>query len=148
MKLPIIILLLIQSSLGGLTNQDQKQQSVINIENLMSAAECSSAGLSKLSAQELRSLNSWLQQYSRSLVASVNVNTTPSVVESRINGTFEGWTGDTVFTLLNGQIWKQAMYSYTYHYAYSPEVLIYRSGNSFKMRVEGVTGFIYVTRLR
>lgn len=27
------------------------------------------------------------------------------VIESRIDGTFEGWDGDTVFKLINGQIW-------------------------------------------
>jgi hypothetical protein len=73
---------------------------------------------------------------------------TPTVVESKIDGEFEGWSGETVFKLLNGQIWQQSSYSYTYHYAFMPEVLIYPSGSGYKMRVNGVDGDISVTRLK
>jgi hypothetical protein len=51
-----------------------------------------------------------------------------NAVESYIKGTFNGWAGDTVFELDNGQVWKQAAYAYWYHYAYHPQVLIYESG--------------------
>ena len=70
------------------------------------------------------------------------------VIESRIDGTFEGWDGDTVFKLINGQIWQQTQYSYTYHYAYRPEVLIYRSGSGYKMKVDGVNQEIGVKRIK
>lgn len=70
------------------------------------------------------------------------------VIESRIDGTFEGWDGDTVFKLINGQIWQQTQYSYTYHYAYRPEVLIYRSGSGYKMKVNGVNQEIGVKRIK
>lgn len=50
-----------------------------------------------------------------------------NATESRIDGAFEGWSGDTTFTLRNGQVWRQASYAYSYHYAYSPEVVIYES---------------------
>ena len=73
---------------------------------------------------------------------------TSSVIESRIDGTFEGWDGDTIFKLQNGQIWQQSSYAYTYHYAYSPKVIIYWSGFAYRMQVEGVSGSIQVTRLR
>ncbi len=62
-----------------------------------------------------------------------------SVVESRIDGEFQGWDGDTVFRLLNGQIWTQASYSYSYHDAYDPQVLIYPSNGGWRMRVDGVS---------
>jgi hypothetical protein len=45
-----------------------------------------------------------------------------SVVQSRIDGKFEGWTGNTVFVLTNGQVWRQARYAYKYKYAYNPKV--------------------------
>ncbi len=71
----------------------------------------------------------------------------PIVIESQIDGTFEGWDGDTKFQLKNGQIWQQVSYSYTYHYAYSPRVIIYSTGGGFKMMVEGMSQTIYVRRL-
>jgi hypothetical protein len=72
----------------------------------------------------------------------------PGVIETQINGEFTGWDGDTIFELTNGQIWQQDSYAYTYHYAYRPKVLIYYVGGRYKMTVEGVDGFIYVTRLK
>lgn len=72
----------------------------------------------------------------------------PGVIETQINGKFTGWDGDTIFELTNGQIWQQDSYAYTYHYAYRPKVLIYYVGARYKMTVEGVDGFIYVTRLK
>ena len=71
------------------------------------------------------------------------------VIESKIDGTFEGWEGETVFKLLNGQTWQQSSYAYTYHYSYMPDVLIYKSsGGQYKMKVEGVGKTISVRRLR
>lgn len=73
---------------------------------------------------------------------------TSDVIESHIDGDFEGWTGETIFKLENGQIWQQAEYAYTYHYAYSPEVLIYRTAGGYKMKVEGVEDVIRVEQLK
>ena len=72
---------------------------------------------------------------------------TVDVIETRIKGTFRGWDGDTIFEMVNGQIWQQTSYSYTYHYAYRPQVVIFRSGLRYKMVVEGVTPWINVKRL-
>lgn len=58
-----------------------------------------------------------------------------SVIESRINGNFEGWSGDTQFQLQNGQVWKQSAYTYWYHYAYAPEVIVYESGAGYILRL-------------
>jgi hypothetical protein len=73
---------------------------------------------------------------------------TPSVIETQIDDDFEGWDGETIFKLSNGQIWQQAAYAYTYHYAYRPKVLIYLSGSAYRMKVEGVDGTIPVKRLK
>lgn len=69
-------------------------------------------------------------------------------IESQIDGTFEGWSGETVFKLMNGQIWQQSSYAYTYHYAYRPEVLIYSGGGGCKMKIEGISDSISVKRLK
>lgn len=70
------------------------------------------------------------------------------IVESRIDGNFEGWTGETIFKLQNGQIWQQSSYAYWYHYAFSPKVTIYKSGGQYKMQVDGVGQSIFVKRLK
>lgn len=73
---------------------------------------------------------------------------TTGVVESRIDGTFEGWDGDTIFQLTNGQIWQQSSFSSLYNYAFSPKVTIYPDAGGYKMHVEGVSKDIQVVRLR
>ena len=72
----------------------------------------------------------------------------PAIIESRIDGEFTGWTGETVFKLQNGQIWQQASFAYMYRYAYSPEILIYRSSTGYKMKVDGVDQEIHVQRVK
>ena len=70
-------------------------------------------------------------------------------VRSCISGAFDGWSGDTVFALCNGQVWQQAEYKYHYHYAYRPDVLIYAlPGGGYRMTVEGVSRTIRVVRLQ
>lgn len=71
-----------------------------------------------------------------------------SVIETQIDGDFEGWEGETIVKLMNGQIWQQTEYHYHYHYAFMPKVLIYRSGGGYKMKVEGVEKAVGVERLR
>ena len=61
---------------------------------------------------------------------------------------FQGWDGETIFKLANGQIWQQASYAYTYHYAYRPKVIIYKSGTVYRMKVDGVESTIQVKRIK
>ena len=63
-----------------------------------------------------------------------------AVIRSRIDGDFNGWEGETIYRLQNGQIWQQASYYYHYHYAYSPKVTIYEDSGVFKMIIEGDSG--------
>jgi len=70
------------------------------------------------------------------------------VIETQINGEFKGWDGETIFKLMNGQIWQQSSYAYMYHYAYSPEVVIYKTSGGYEMQVDGVTNKIKVKRLK
>ena len=67
---------------------------------------------------------------------------------SRIDGTFKGWSGDTIVKLVNGQIWQQAEYSYKYAYAYRPSVVIYKLNSGYAMQVEGTEGSVRVNRLK
>ena len=70
-------------------------------------------------------------------------------LRSCIDGNFEGWSGDTVFVLCNGQVWQQAEFGYRYRYAYRPKVLIYESPfGGFRLKVDGVSDTIRVKQLR
>jgi hypothetical protein len=69
---------------------------------------------------------------------------TGDVIESRIDGEFEGWTGETVYALLNGQYWQQAVYSYRYHFAYSPAVRILEENRRYLMYVDGIDDSVEV----
>jgi hypothetical protein len=85
------------------------------------------------------------QNSSRSPQAAANA---PSVIETQIDGDFDGWEGETIVKLMNGQVWQQTEYYYTYHYAFMPRVLVYRSGGGYKMKVDGVEKAVAVERLR
>jgi hypothetical protein len=71
-----------------------------------------------------------------------------TVVESQIDGDFNGWEGETIVKLMNGQIWQQTEYHYEYHYAYMPNVLVYPSGGGYKMKVDGTEDAVGVQRLK
>ena len=70
----------------------------------------------------------------------------PAIV-TRIDGAFEGWDGETIFRLRNGQIWKQAEFAYTYSYSYSPEVIIFPVVGGCEMQVDGLSETIRVRQL-
>jgi hypothetical protein len=55
----------------------------------------------------------------------VAVELLTEVFESRIDGEFKGFEGETIFKLKNGSIWKQKRYKYWYKYAYNPECIVY-----------------------
>lgn len=69
------------------------------------------------------------------------------VVKSQIDGTFEGWTGETVVKLMNGEAWQQAAYAYLYCYAYMPTVIISSQREQTVMYVAGIPGSVPVTEL-
>jgi hypothetical protein len=86
------------------------------LEERMSQAEFHSAGLDKLSPQELQQLNGWLQSHGGASAQAIGPGGKPlfyindadrQTVESHIAGVFSGWRGHTVFTLENGQEWQQ-----------------------------------------
>ena len=60
-----------------------------------------------------------------------------NVIESRIDGDFIGWSGDTIYKLTNGQIWEQAEYKYEYKYSCCPEAIICEVNGSYICLVDG-----------
>ena len=97
-----------------------------SLEEQMTGKEFSAAGLDKLSPQELDVLNDWLHRHS---VATLETKTGSAevadstedqpelksedkdkdrtTITSKLVGTFDGWDGQSVFELENGQIWAQ-----------------------------------------
>jgi len=71
-----------------------------------------------------------------------------SVIQAQIDGDFNGWEGETIIRLTNGQIWQQSSYHYEYHYAFMPKVLIYKSGGVYKAKVDDTGSAVTVTRLK
>jgi len=70
-----------------------------------------------------------------------------ATIKSRIEDTFEGARGDSVYKLDNGQVWRQSKYFYKYKYLYRPRVTIEASGHRGLMHVEGFDREIHVQRL-
>lgn len=71
----------------------------------------------------------------------------PSRIESRILGTFKGWTGDTVFTLENGQVWQQAASGFYETHLKDPAVVIKSLGVGYLLTIPGESETIFVKRV-
>ena len=86
------------------------------IRKLMNAEEYEAAGLDKLSEAERKALDAWLLRYTAGEAETLR-NTSEEVreakqearIEARVRAPFEGWSGDTLFYLDNGQVWQQRL---------------------------------------
>lgn len=92
-----------------------------SLEERMSRSEFTTAGLDRLSPEQLKSLNDWLRVHGLAPGAPVAVGGTRNGVveyypddkarqpiEAHIAGPLDGWLGKTTFKLDNGQVWQQA----------------------------------------
>lgn len=130
------------------------------LDNLIPPAEQKQMGIQKLTSVEkerlrvclintyLEGLEKGKQSQSASNPKVTPQSSTTSTIESQVDGEFKGWDGKTIVKLANGQIWQQSEYHYNYHYAYSPKVLIYRSGAGYKMKVDGTDDAVGVTQIK
>lgn len=132
------------------------------IEDKMSDQQLEQSGLDKLSAAELDYLNRWLdgqiddaveqtieKQEQQSVGLRGGSSGKRSAVEAQIDGPFTGWSGATVFTLTNGQVWKQIGEGRYRYNAESPRITLEpKSLGSWKMYVEGVSRGIKVKRIK
>ena len=125
----------------------------IPFEKLLSKSLQTQMGLQKLTSDErdkirIQLIEMYLKGVEEGRKQVSSVGSLPRVIESKIDGEFEGWEGETLIKLINGQIWQQSEYHYHYHYAYMPEVVIYRSSMGYKMLVEGVDKPVGVIQLK
>ena len=70
------------------------------------------------------------------------------VIQSQIDGDFEGFDEDNIYKLMNGQIWIQVEYKYHYHYSFMPQVVIFENHGRFYMTVDGIKESVEVEQLR
>jgi hypothetical protein len=89
-----------------------------------------------------------VRQVSSRSSAALGGASSGAFIESKIDGEFSGWDGDTMFKLTNGQIWQQSSYAYKYSYKFMPSVIIFRTNSGYEMQVDGVEGRVRVTRLK
>ena len=73
---------------------------------------------------------------------SIPVKRIFDVIESKIDGTFKGWEGNTKYKLINGQEWQQKEYKYEYKYAYRPEAIICNIDGKYVMYVAETHAFV------
>ncbi len=69
------------------------------------------------------------------------------IVSSKIYGAFYGWSGKTLFKLINGQYWMQKSYNYKYKYKYRPNIEIVEDGSNKYLKVEGIDKLLPVRRV-
>ena len=137
MPKPILITLLLTLLFSIEARADDK--AFPGIQSLMQSEEFSAAGLDRLSDEEMKALNAWLLRYTAGEAAILRVHS-EEVREasmdfellSRIRGDFRGWSGETIFRLENGQIWRQRLQSrHAYTGPPNPEVRITRNWMGF-----------------
>ncbi len=130
----------------------------LKMSSVMTNDEFVESGIGSLTPLQRAALDRWLNRYTAQVLqatskapstttGTVHSGCTPAI-ETTIDGDFEGWEGETIFKLSNGQIWQQSEYSYTYSYAYMPEVTIYAAGGGCKLKVEDENEAILVKRIK
>lgn len=130
------------------------------LDRVVSRAKQQVLGLDKLSPEQRAGLAKLLNETYQLGVATKekqveaarrvapSVAPAAQVIESKIEGEFEGWSGETVIKLINGHIYQQVEYYYFYRYAFMPNVIIYNSELGLRMKVDGVDRPVAVRRLR
>lgn len=113
----------------------------------MSADEFDASGLSKLSPEELAALDAWLLRYTAGeaeMLQRSNAEVREAAGEvrilSRLQPPFDGWDGNTLFRLENGQVWKQRQPGRYRHAGEDLEVVIRRNFFGFHILTLSSTG--------
>ena len=135
----------------------ERESSSKVLQDMMTAEEFKAAGLEKLSSEELKNLNAWLQGFREVAETKAAEKATAKAAKmakleqtlSRVDGTFTGLTGRTIIKLQDGTVWKQANIDDRYRAQVTdhPAVFVSRGPFGWKMRIEGTPEF-YVNPVR
>mgnify|MGYP001820433922 FL=1 len=127
------------------------------VKALMTEQEYRAAGLDKLTGAEREALNRWLIRYTAEdsqVIYKENEEVIKAVEEQEILSTilppFNGWWGDTIFKLENGQVWQQRQGgNYPYRGEPKPEVRITKNFMGFfRMELVANGKTVQVKRLK
>lgn len=138
-----------------------QQTAFSSLEERMSYKEFREYGLDKLTPEQLRGLNTWLQTHGTrgsagvGSAAAASEAAAPSRIDqqkivSRLKGEFTGWHQGTVLALENGQRWEVLNDDTVYaHGIQSPEVTIEKGGliGGWRLTVAGQNDIAHVTLL-
>lgn len=138
----------------------------LTMSMVMTSRELQETGVASLSLSQRKALDAWLNRYTMRVLAfastarnasksspkrnvySVGGDNCNPVIESQIDGDFNGWDDDTIFKLTNGEIWEQVEYDYEYEYAYMPDVIIYPTNQGCRLKVSGMDDTVSVRRIK
>jgi hypothetical protein len=70
-----------------------------------------------------------------------------TIIESYIDGDWNGWDGDTIIKLANGDIWQQVGANLSLSLGLGNEVFIYKKNNIWFMQVEGEDEAVAVMKI-
>jgi hypothetical protein len=133
-----------------------------DVQDSMTAEEFKAAGLNKLSQEELKNLNAWLQGYRQKVetkAAEVAVTEAKKKSKSQFNGeailsrvndeNFAGVNGHSIIRLEDGTTWKQVNADDRFHAQVTnrPPARVSHSTFGYKMHIVGVPEF-YVDPVR
>jgi hypothetical protein len=139
-----------------------EQRATRDVQDSMTAQEFKAAGLDKLSEEELKNLNAWLQGYrqkAETKAAEVAVTEAKKksksmfsgeAILSRVDdGNFAGVNGHSIIKLEDGTVWKQANPDDRFHSQVSnhPPAKVSHTSFGYKMHIVGVPEF-YVDPVR
>jgi hypothetical protein len=139
------------------------------LEQMIGAERSAAMGLAKLTPEERAELARWLEQRLADRPEPVAIEGTMAPVQvqpalfgaeqtqvegalatlsARIVGEFTGWEGKTIFTLDNGQVWRQSTGGVYRHRATDPAVTIERGAFGYKLRLTETKRSIAVRRIK
>lgn len=159
--------------------QPEASPAPVDVRNVITVGEFDRTGLDKLSPAQLAAFNDWLNQYrgmhkvsaappsaavslpiskvTAPAAAAFGAETmprkeslaTPERIETRMAGVFTGWSGNTVFTLENGQVWQQAGTGYFTNVRLDhPSVVIKKLGFGYLLTLPGHGETVFVRRIK
>lgn len=69
------------------------------------------------------------------------------IKETKLEGEFDGYDQDKVFTFINGQKWQQSRYKYKYKYKYRPGVKLWKDDSRYYLEFDCMDEMIEVRRI-
>jgi hypothetical protein len=150
-RLPVVVVIVTLSMAAAWRPVLSQQHLPVPLVHFMTPAEIDESGLRTLTPAQQSALSGWFERYREGLdersggLDRGDCGAESEVVRTQIEGAFDGWVGDTVFRLKNGQLWQQATPSARYFQAVEPHVTITRS--PCVMHVDGMNFTVRVRRL-